>query len=119
MTKATIAAIPNNHQLIETLYGKFCSQLFIAHHATGNASNDAIKTGFRKVFDNIVAISITLAPSTFRIPISFILCSALKADNPNNPMQPTNMAIIVNMERRALSLSSDLYIWSKLSSKNL
>src|SRR6476660_7749037 len=74
--RAATPAIKNTHQLIEILYSKFCSHLFIAHHATGNATRADIIMSFKKSLDNMLTIALTDAPSTLRIPISFVRCSA-------------------------------------------
>ena len=42
-----------------------------------------IATNCKKSFDNNPAMPETLAPNTFRIPISFVLRSAVYAANPN------------------------------------
>ena len=76
ISNARIPATKNIHQLIDTRYAKSSSHLFIAHHATGNAITEAISTSFKKSFESIVTIFVTDAPNTFRIPISFMRCSA-------------------------------------------
>lgn len=94
------------HQLIPTLYGKSCSQLFISHHATGKATRDAMSTGLRKFFESITTISPAPAPSTLRMPISRVRCSALKAASQNRPRLPTKTAMTVKIQRSVLSFSS-------------
>jgi hypothetical protein len=84
--------------------------LFIAHQAIGKAITEEIRISRIKLFDRIAVILKTDAPSTFLIPISFMRCSALKAANPNNPMQPIKMAMIVNIQIRLPRFSSALYI---------
>ena len=78
-------ANPNIHQLITTRYENDCSHLFITHHAIGVAINIEIPTNCKKSFDNNCTMPVTIAPNTLRTPISFFLCSALKAARPNNP----------------------------------
>src|SRR6266487_1930819 len=70
-------AIANTHQSILTRYEYDASQLFITHHATGDEITNEIRTSFRKSFDNNAVILCTLAPSTLRMPISFIRVSAI------------------------------------------
>ncbi len=55
----------------------------------------AMNTIRMKSLDNNATIPATEAPSTFRMPISFIRCSAAKAESPNNPKQAIRMAIRV------------------------
>src|ERR1700759_1950341 len=81
ITPATI----NTHQLIFIRYAKFCNQLFIKYHASGEAINIDIKTSFKKSFERRLTIPETLAPSTLRMPISFIFLSTTKVDKPNKP----------------------------------
>ena len=64
-----------------------CSQECMAYHAIGNASSDEKAMSFRNSADNNPASPITPAPSTLRMPISFVLRSAVKAARPNNPRQ--------------------------------
>ena len=58
-------------------YAKSCSHLSIANHATGNAIKAAIATSFKKSLDNNATILDTEAPSTLRMPISFVRCRVL------------------------------------------
>ena len=55
--------------------------------------------------------SVPPAYASFLIPISFVRCSALNAARPNNPIHPTTMAMMANIQSRSLSFSSLLYIW--------
>src|SRR5688500_1017673 len=70
INKAIRAAKTNTHQAISILYAKSCSHLLIPHQANGIAIMFAIKTNFKKLPDKSIAIFCTLAPITFRIPIS-------------------------------------------------
>ncbi len=63
--------------LMFILYSNFCNQSCMIHHAAGNDTKQASPTNCKKSFDNNVAIPAILAPNTFRIPISFILRSAV------------------------------------------
>ena len=67
----------------------------MAHQAIGVAITMAIATSFKKSFDNNCTMPLTLAPSTLRIPISLLLCSALNAARPNKPRHEINIAINV------------------------
>ena len=95
INKATNVVIANTIQLKPVRYAKLCSQLCIAHHAIGDAIKMAIPTNFKKSFESNATMLVTLAPNTFRTPISFMRCSALKVANPNKPKQEIKMAIAV------------------------
>ena len=69
-------ATANTHHSIFILYAKSFIHLFITHHATGDATRMEINTSFRKSLDNIITILLTEAPTTFLIPISFVLCNS-------------------------------------------
>src|SRR3954462_12448435 len=69
------------------LYAKLCSQLFTKYHATGEAIKNEMTTSFKKSFDSSPTMPAVLAPSTLRIPISFMRCSTLKVVRPNKPRQ--------------------------------
>ena len=62
----------------------------------GNEIRSAIRISFRKSFDNSVAIAASLAPSTLRMPISFVRDSAEKVASPNKPRHAIRMAMHVN-----------------------
>src|SRR6185503_15518464 len=85
-------AITNTKGVMLMRYAKPCSQLCIIHHDTGNAINKEMPTSFKKSFDNIVVMLVTDAPTTFLIPISFLLFCAVKAAKPNKPRQEIIMA---------------------------
>jgi len=53
-------------------------------------------TRLRKSVDNNEVRFNTEASNPFLIPISFVLCSALNAANPNKPRQEISIAISVN-----------------------
>jgi hypothetical protein len=63
----------------------------------GKAIMAAIRTSFKKSFESILTIPVTEAPSTLRIPISFVFCSAVKVTRPNKPRQEINMARKANI----------------------
>ncbi len=92
INKASTAATINIHQAISILYEKSCSQLCMAHHASGNATNEAINTSFKKSFESIATTLPTLAPSTLRILISLERCCVVYAARPNKPIQAIKMA---------------------------
>src|SRR6185436_981029 len=84
-------ASANTHQAMLTWYANPCNQLFIDHHATGKAMKVAMRTSFRKSFDNMTTMLCALAPTTFLIPISLILCCAAKVASPNKPRHAISM----------------------------
>ena len=65
-----------------------------------------IITNCKKSFDNNVVIPVTLAPNTFRIPISFILRSAVYAAKPNKPKHEIIIANAANTLEIYLSIVS-------------
>src|SRR6478609_3079379 len=81
VNRATIVvaspAPKNTHQLIFMRYAKLCSQLFIDNHATGKAIREPAAINFAKSFEINNTICITLAPSTFLIPISLARCTVI------------------------------------------
>src|SRR6187200_2846693 len=74
---AIAPAAINIHQPILILYTKSSNQLCIAHQAIGNANTEDINTRMIKSLLSIFTTFPTLAPNTFLIPISFVLCSAI------------------------------------------
>ena len=67
----------------------------MTHQAIGEAMTIEMATSFRKSFESSDTIPVTLAPSTFLTPISFVRCSALNVAKPNKPRQEIRMAITV------------------------
>ena len=68
----------------------------MAYQATGNASSDEKAMSFKNSADNNPARPIMPAPRTLRIPISFVLRSAVKAARPNKPRQEIQIARAAN-----------------------
>ncbi len=62
----------NTSQPIFILYAKSCSHLFMKYQASGDAIMIAMTTSFKKSFDSKLRIFETVAPNTFRTPISFV-----------------------------------------------
>ena len=85
----------NIQPLMGVLYAKPCNHLFIKYHPRGEAITIAMNTILIKSTDNNFTMLNTEAPSTFRIHISLMRCSASKADNPNNPRHAISIAITV------------------------
>jgi hypothetical protein len=74
---------------------------------------------FKKSFDSIVVILWTLAPNTFRIPISLVLCSAMKADKANKPRQAMIIASTEKLVNIAEVRRTSVYMFAKLSSRKV
>ena len=70
-------ATKNTHQWILILYANPCNHLCIPQYAIGEAMTRAIKTNLIKSLDSKAVILETDAPSTFRTPISLVLCNVL------------------------------------------
>ena len=80
------------HKGISILMG-YCSRKLLAiHHANGRLIAKAIKTILEKSFVSRKRTLDTEAPSTFRMPISFVRCSAVNEAIPNNPNAVTTIA---------------------------
>src|SRR5580700_9606994 len=62
------------------------------HQVIGTATRNARQISVKKSLDNSRTIRRTDAPIIFRMPISFVRCSALKAASPNNPRQEIKIA---------------------------
>src|SRR4030095_6277451 len=69
--KTNKPAAPNIHHAISVRYAKSINQLFIIYQAIGTAMINATNINFKKSRDNIIARLLTVAPNTFRTPISF------------------------------------------------
>src|ERR1700722_371915 len=121
VTNATItASIPANakiHQLIFILYAKFCNQLFITNHASGEAITNEMKMSLIKSFDKRKTILLTDAPSTLRTPISFVRCVVVNNESPSKPRHAMKMAKLANMPNTFPNNSSFLYCSLNFSSR--
>ncbi len=61
----------------------------------------------------------TVAPNTFRIPISLVRCSAVNAAKPNKPRAEMMMVMIEKIRMMCETFISALYILLKLSSRKV
>jgi hypothetical protein len=92
--KAILPEKRNINQLTSILYAKFCSHIFIAYQAIGQAIKFAMRTHLVKSLVSATRTSVTEAPSTFLIPISLVRLSLEKETRPNKPRQEINIAMI-------------------------
>src|SRR5215204_1773674 len=85
------------HQLISVLYSKCRIKDVINSHANGDAIRTAIITSLIKSPARREVILATLAPRTFRMPISFVRFSAMYIARPNKPIHEMKMMINVKV----------------------
>ena len=90
--KAVAMATKNTIYPISTWWANCCNHSFIAYQANGQANNPAIITHLTNSFYMSMRILAIEEPRAFRIPISFVLPSIIKEDNPNNPIAEINIA---------------------------
>src|SRR5215203_5193095 len=88
----------------------------MAHHAIGEAITMAIMISFTKSFDNMAVMFLILAPNTFRIPISFVRCSAINAESANKPRQAMIIANTAKLVKMLPVRFTSSYILAKRSS---
>lgn len=91
----------------------------MAHQAMGDAISMAGNISFTKSFDNIVVMPCTLAPNTFRIPISLRRCAAIKAGGANNPKQAMMMANTAKLVKMVRVRCTSSYIWANSWSRKV
>src|SRR4030095_16881915 len=91
----------------------------MAQYATGEAIMIEMITSFTKSFDSIAVIPLTLAPSTLRMPISLLRCSAMNADKANKPRQAIMIANTAKLVNILPVRCTSAYMLAKLSSKNV
>ncbi len=89
-------AATNIHQLVSMRYAKFWIQAFITRNDTGVAITIAIQTSFINSLETSAIMFATVAPNTFRIPISLERCSAVNAAKLNKPRQEIIIAMKAN-----------------------
>src|SRR5689334_19547539 len=87
----------------------------MAQYENGAAMNKAIITRIINCRDNKTKRETTLAPSTFRMPISRVRCSTVNIVRPNKPRQQMNMPRNANQLDSLLTICSLLYNLLKLS----
>src|SRR3954468_3074796 len=91
----------------------------MANQATMKAMMAAKPTSFKKSFDNSVTIVLTSAPSTLRIPISFVRWLMVKADSPNKPRHAIKIARQEKIVNNVFCLFSASYNCEKFSSRKV
>ena len=84
------------------------------YQAIGVAITKEMITRIKKSFDNNCTMPVTLEPSTLRIPISLLRCSALNAARPNRPRQEITMATSVN---ELMICESTISSWKRTTGK--
>ena len=84
----------------------------------GQAIKMATKTNLIKSTESSFTIPGRLAPKTFRIPISFVLCCVTNAARPNSPKQAINIANPANVDTMDWVLCTSAYSDANPSSKN-
>src|SRR6185312_11281663 len=92
MNNAPTAGAANTHQESVVRYSYFSSQAFRKYQARGMEIQQESMTSITKSFDSNFQRLNTVAPSTFRTPISLTRCSAMKEARPNNPRQEIKTA---------------------------
>ncbi len=78
------------------------------YQAMGDAISKAININTKKSLDSNRIIMGTEAPSTFLIPISFVLFTAASAANPNKPRHARKIEMPPAHPTMLLHFSSDL-----------
>ena len=90
--------------------------MFNNHQASGAANAKETMTNPEKSFEISDTRLLTEAPITFRIPISFVRCSAVKAARPNSP---SPVITIVSPAKRLASVLVRLmvvnFFWNSTS----
>ncbi len=86
------------HQLISVLYVKFVNHLLSTITDTGVAIIKDITTHFMKSEFSLTKISETIAPNTFRTPISFVCWFIVNNINPNRPSKDIDIERIAKIK---------------------
>lgn len=94
-------------------YAKLLSHLSSSKYAAGHAIRLDITIILTYSTDNMATIAETLAPRTFRMPISFVRRSAEYADSPKRPNDAITTAMMANRSINRNNFSSDRYIRSR------
>jgi hypothetical protein len=95
-----------SHQLNPTLNGYFSNQFMEKKYATGAAKIIPYKTSLKKSPDISNSISVTDAPFTLRIPISFVRWIIMNQESPNKPKQAITIARMANKPNMVLNCFS-------------
>src|SRR5882672_11231934 len=108
MINAPSEAPANTYHDSGARYSYCCNQSFIKYHDKGTAMTHEITTSEAKSPDNILHNLPTEAPNTFRMLISFALCSATKEASPKIPRQLMKTASPANINANFPVSSSSL-----------
>src|SRR2546430_11027915 len=77
----------------------------ITHHAIGKAIMADRAMSCKKSFDSRVVMLVTLAPNTFRMPISFILRSAVRSEEHTSELQSqSNLVCRLLLEKKKVHI---------------
>ena len=90
-TEPAIATI-KNQMLNGMRYTKLFNQLCIIYQATGTAIKKEMMIKMVNSFENSCSRLVIDAPNTFRMPTSFVFCTAIKETSPYKPKQDIKMA---------------------------
>src|SRR5882672_1583128 len=115
----TIPEIAKTFQSTSMWYANPESHRCMTYQATGEEIQNAITVVIRNFFDSRTTILPTVAPSTLRMPISFVFDSARKVMRPNIPRQVMKIASAVNTEKSFWNRFSYKCSFEKVSSWNV
>src|SRR5690606_32489662 len=114
--KAMVPVNGNTHHSIEVLMVYLFKYMLSNHHANGDETTKDTITSNEKSFEISRTRLGTDAPNTFRMPISFVRCSAVKAANPNRPNPVISIAsvakIVANLLVRLMVVN---FFWNSTS----
>ena len=98
------------------LYAKFCNQVWSNQYVSGLIMTNEMAIRKEKFLESKTVICVSVAPNTFRIPISFVRCSAVNEARPNNPSQ---VIIMVRLENKLANVLVRLivvnFFWNSTS----
>jgi len=94
----------------DVLYGYNRNQFIDKGQTSNNPIRKAKSIRAKDCFKKRNIISFSLAPFTFRIPISFVLCCVVRYTNANNPIKATPNTKNVNIFNNDEKLFSGWYL---------
>src|SRR5688572_14289588 len=114
-----MATTGNIHHEILIRYSNLNSQSDRKYDAIGNAIRHESMTSMTKLRVNKVQRLNSDAPTTFRMPISLVRCSATKEERPNKPSRLMRIARPVKIDASFPTRNSEANFMSYSSSTNL